>query len=56
VVYYAASVLAPPRETFITHAEMEEVERAIDGLDAPEDSAERKLDEKGAADVEVREV
>jgi hypothetical protein len=53
-------VLAPPRETFITPAEMEEVERAIDGLDAPEargqDSAERKLDEKGAVDVEVREV
>jgi hypothetical protein len=61
-VYYVVSVAVPPRETFITQAEMDEVKEAIDGFDeVPSEDGERaspdlKLREKGAGGVDVKEV
>jgi hypothetical protein len=57
-VYYLASVLWPPHETFITEAEMAGVMAAIDGLDAGEhDRASPDLEkDKASARVEITEV
>jgi hypothetical protein len=58
-VYYVASVLAPPRETFITQSEMDEVKQSIDSMDRPHghrSSSGLKSSEKDAVDVDIKEV